>query len=73
MDKGIITRSLIDCLNGDEIDSKKFFATHPWNDSLKKSLYQLRNLGYIIVDEGENRILEIAPTQKLLELAKATH
>ena len=42
-------------------------------DSLKESIYELRRKGYVTIDEGDNKILCIAATPKLLELAKEVH
>lgn len=73
MAHGEITTALISCLNGDCIDTSKFFASHPQTDSLKESIYELRRKGYVTIDEGDNKILCIAATPKLLELAKEVH
>lgn len=70
MSIGPITKSLIDCIENGDINSEKFFALHQRTDSLEKSLYDLRDKGYLTLDEGDNRILEIAATKKLLDLAK---
>lgn len=70
---GEITRSLISCLDGTSIDTAKFFSIHPQTDSLKESIYELRRKGYVTIDEGDNKILCISATPKLLELAMEVH
>lgn len=73
MAHGEITKALISCLDGDYIDTAKFFSLHPQTDSLKESIYELKRKGYVTIDEGDNKILCIAATPKLLKLAKEVH
>lgn len=65
-----ITKDLIACLDGEFVDTIKFFSIHPQTDSIKLAIYKLRRSGYVTIDEGDNRILSIAATPKLLALAK---
>lgn len=67
---GPITKDLIACLDGESINTTKFFSMRPQTDNVKNALYDLRKKGYITMDEGDNRIIEIAATQRLLDLAK---
>lgn len=70
MANGEITRALIDCLEGNNINSSRFFSLHPQTSYVKSGLYELRKRGYITIDEGDDRIIEMAPTQKLIDLSK---
>lgn len=71
MSIGPITKDLIRCINGDSLDSQKFFSMHPLTKELEVKLYDLRNKGYLVIDEGDSRIIEIDATSKLVDLAKA--
>ena len=68
---GPVTQSLIKCFDGVKIDNKKFFAKNPYNVHLEKSLYELQRKGFLLVDEGDDRIVEIAPTEAFSELVMA--
>lgn len=70
MANGEITKALISCLNGDSIDTVKFFTLYPQTDNIKNAIYELKRKGYLNIDEGDNRILCISATSKLLKLAK---
>lgn len=73
MSIGPITRDLIACLDGEFVNTIKFFAMHPQTDSVKHAIYDLRRKGFVTIDEGDNKILVIAATPKLLALAKEVH
>ena len=68
-----VTRALIECLNGDFIDTNNFFRLHPLTDSLRLDLVRLKNLGYISLDYGDGIITNIAVNKKFKELIKANH
>ena len=73
MANGSFAKNLINYLEDDDtFDSERFFKEHPWNDVLEKNLYELKNKGYITIDNGDNRICEFQPTKKFLDLVKAT-
>lgn len=70
MANGEVTRALIECLDGDFIDTNKFFRLHPLTDSLRLDLVMLENLGYISLDYGDNIVTNIAVGRKFKELIK---
>lgn len=67
---GNTTRFLLNCMENGILNTPKFFKMHPLNDSLKQDLIILRDQGYISFDYGDNRIVEIFATSKLLDLLK---
>jgi hypothetical protein len=71
MSHGRITKAVIACVENNEINTEKFFADNPYTPELEKGLYELRRKGFLTLDEGENRILEIAATPKLIDFIKA--
>lgn len=59
MDRKKLCRAIADCYNGEFVNSRKFFAENPYTPDLEKALYNLARIGYIVVDEGDTRIVEI--------------
>lgn len=71
MPHGRITSAVIACVENNEINAEKFFAENPYTPELEKGLYELKRKGFLTLDEGENKIVDIAATQKLIDLIKA--
>ena len=70
MKVGPITRSLINCLEGDTLNTQKFLSLHPMTKALENSLVDLKNKGYLVLDWGSNRIVAFQATPKLVALSK---
>ena len=68
MANGVITRSLIRNSENGEVNVSRFIAEHPDSQLLRNDLYKLELLGYISVDYGDDRIVAISLSDKLLRV-----
>ena len=69
---GMVTKELISYIGEDGVfDSSRYLSDHIMSDQLIRDLNRLESLGYLTLDHGDDRIVEIGITDKLIALSRA--